>query len=102
MTAADLMGWAAAAMTLLAFSSRDVRLLRLASLGASVAFIIYAMSMASWPVLALHTVLLPINMFRLFELRRWEDGAKGIGAMALSGIAGACTRFQRRVRAGIR
>ena len=70
MTATDLMGWAAAAMTLLAFTSRDVHLLRLASLGASVAFITYATATATWPVLALHTVMLPVNLRRLFELRR--------------------------------
>ena len=70
MTATDLIGWVAAAMTLMAFTARDVRLLRLASLGASVAFITYATATATWPVLALHTVLLPINLLRLFELRR--------------------------------
>ena len=70
MTAADLIGWAAAAMTLLAFTSRDVRLLRLASLGASVAFITFGAATETWPVLALHAVLLPINLMRLLELGR--------------------------------
>ncbi len=70
MTSIDLIGWAAAALTLLAFTLRDVCQLRMASLGASVAFIIYAGAMATWPVLVLHAVLLPINLLRLLELRR--------------------------------
>jgi hypothetical protein len=61
----DLIGWCAASMTLLAFTSRDVHRLRLASLGASVAFITYGAMTSTWPVLALHCALLPINIYRL-------------------------------------
>jgi hypothetical protein len=70
MTSIDLIGWAAAALTLLAFTSRDVRLLRCASLAASVAFITYGAASSTWPVLALHAVLLPVSLFRLLELHR--------------------------------
>jgi hypothetical protein len=70
MTSIDLIGWVAAALTLLAFTSRDVRLLRCASLAASVAFITYGAGSSTWPVLALHAVLLPVNLFRLLELHR--------------------------------
>jgi hypothetical protein len=70
MTSIDLIGWVAAALTLLAFTSRDVRLLRSASLAASVAFITYGAASSTWPVLALHAVLLPVNLLRLFELHR--------------------------------
>jgi hypothetical protein len=35
MSFTELIGWAAASMTLLGFSAREVRLLRLASVGAS-------------------------------------------------------------------
>lgn len=69
MTSIELTGWAAAALTLVAFTSRDVRRLRLASIGASVAFIVFAAATAAWPVLALHALLLPINLRRLLELR---------------------------------
>ena len=70
MTFIDLIGWVAALLTLLAFTSRDVRLLRCASLGASLAFITYGAASSTWPVLALHTVLLPVNLLRLLELHR--------------------------------
>jgi hypothetical protein len=67
MSFTELIGWAA---TLLAFSVRDVRLLRLASVGASLAFITYGAAANAWPVLALHCLLLPVNLLRLRELRR--------------------------------
>lgn len=70
MTPVDLTGWAAAALTLLAFTSRDLRLLRTASLGASLCFITYGTASEIWPVVALHSVLLPVNVWRLLELRR--------------------------------
>jgi hypothetical protein len=57
-------------LTPLAFSSRDVRVLRLASLAASMAFIAYGAATSTWPVLVLHSVLLPVNLFWLVELLR--------------------------------
>ncbi len=53
MTLIDLIGWAAAALTLLAFTLRDVCLLRTASPGAGVAFTVYAGVMATWRMLVL-------------------------------------------------
>lgn len=73
----DLIGWAAAATTLLAFCSRELWLLRTAALGASAAFIVYAAATGTWPVLALHAVLLPVNLLRLLELRRARHTANG-------------------------
>jgi hypothetical protein len=70
MTLIDLIGWAAAALTLLAFTLRDVCLLRTASPGAGVAFTVYAGVMATWRMLVLLAVLRPINLLRLLELRR--------------------------------
>jgi hypothetical protein len=84
MNGTDLMGWSAAALTLMAFTMRDVRRLRLASLAASVCFIVYGATTAAWPVLALHAVLLPVNLYRLLELQRaggaaWPWLGKGAG-----------------------
>lgn len=82
MATIEWVGWAAAAMTLLAFTSRDLWLLRIASLGASIAFIVYATATSTWPVLALHAVLLPINLLRLIELHRvWRPSMRRIGAL---------------------
>jgi hypothetical protein len=77
MNTTELAGWSAAVLTLLAFTMRDVRQLRMASVAASVCFIAYGAATSAWPVLALHAVLLPVNLFRLHELRRPGRGAIG-------------------------
>ena len=69
MTSIELAGWAAAALTLVAFTPRNVQRLRLASVGPSAAFIVFAATTAAWTVLALHPLLLPITLRRLLELR---------------------------------
>lgn len=70
MTPSDLLGWTAAALTLLTFASREMALLRLTALLANACFIAYAVHEQLWPVLALHVALVPINLYRLLELRR--------------------------------
>ena len=42
MNAVDVMGWCAAALTLLTFAARDMALLRVGAPGADAAFIAYA------------------------------------------------------------
>jgi hypothetical protein len=70
MNGADSLGWCAAALTLLTFAARDMRLLRMAALAANLCFIAYATAIQLWPVLALHLVLVPVNLLRLMELGR--------------------------------
>lgn len=50
----DVLGWAAAALTLLAFSCNDLLRLRYVALTANAAFIAYGLTAQLWPVLALH------------------------------------------------
>jgi len=64
----EILGWLAAALTLLTFSMRSMLALRLAALGANIGFITYAASMELMPVLALHLLLVPCNTVRLGEL----------------------------------
>ena len=61
----DVLGWSAAALTLLAFSCNDLVRLRYMALSANAAFIAYGLTAQLWPVLALHFVLVPINAWRL-------------------------------------
>ncbi len=63
----DVLGWAAAALTLLAFTCNGIVRLRYAALAANSAFIAYGVSAQLWPVLALHFVLAPINLWRLAQ-----------------------------------
>jgi|GEM_PF-2238939 len=63
----ELLGWSAAALTILTFSVRSMVALRSAALAANVCFIIYAAHMELMPVLALHLLLVPCNAVRLGE-----------------------------------
>ncbi len=62
-----VLGWSAAALTLLAFSCDDLVRLRYVALSANAAFIAHGLTAQLWPVLALHFVLVPINGWRLWQ-----------------------------------
>jgi CRP/FNR family transcriptional regulator, cyclic AMP receptor protein len=61
----DLIGYAAAALVLLAFSLRSLIALRSVAIASNLTFIAYASAAHRQPVLVLHAALLPINLWRL-------------------------------------
>jgi CRP/FNR family transcriptional regulator, cyclic AMP receptor protein len=67
MTNADFAGWAAAALMVFTFVSREARVMRPLAVLTNLAFVSY--SLLAWlpPVLALHLLLLPINLWRWAE-----------------------------------
>jgi len=81
-TLIELTGWIAAAFTLAAFGMRTMLPLRLAGIGANLAFIVYGALTPLYPVLVLHIVLLPFNGYRLWEILRARKRLKGITAEA--------------------
>lgn len=66
----DLAGWAAAGLTMMTFACQDMRRLRVLGLVANAAFITYGAMAMLMPVLVLHLILAPINLLRLWSLRR--------------------------------
>lgn len=64
-TMQDFFGWAAALLTLLAFSCDNIVRLRYVALTANVAFLAYGFSAEVWPVFFLHAALVPVNVWRL-------------------------------------
>mgnify|MGYP006180987053 FL=1 len=66
----DFYGWAAALLTLLAFSCNSIVRLRYVALTANAAFIAYGFSAQLWPVFFLHAVLIPVNLWRLRQALR--------------------------------
>ena len=77
----EAIGWAAAAFTLGAFSMRTMIPLRVAAIASNLCFIAYGAGGGLTPVLALHSVLLPFNIWRLFEiLRSLRRATRGKGA----------------------
>jgi hypothetical protein len=70
LAAANVVGWLAAAMTLLTFHCNDMLRLRLLALSSNVAFVAYGLAAGLLPVLALHLLLIPLNLLRLRQVRR--------------------------------
>ena len=64
----DLLGYSASGLTLATFAQRTMLPMRILAIGANVCFIGYGAMGLYMPVLALHLVLLPINLIRLRTL----------------------------------
>jgi hypothetical protein len=65
---ADFAGYVASALVLAAFVMPTMVKLRVTALASNIAFIYYAMSVDIRPVLILHGILLPVNIFRLLQI----------------------------------
>jgi hypothetical protein len=61
----DLLGYAAAGLVLLTFSVRSIAALRSVAIASNLMFIAYAALAHLLPVLILHALLLPLNVWRL-------------------------------------
>lgn len=66
----EVIGYAGALFTLLAYSMRNMRRLRMMGLCANVSFLFYGLLAEVWPMAVLHGVLLPLNTVRLVEIER--------------------------------
>ncbi len=71
----EIPGFIASTLVLMTFAMRDMRLLRVTAICSNVAFIIYSGINGLMPVLLLHLLLLPLNVFRLRECWRQSDSA---------------------------
>ncbi len=74
-------GYFASALVFTTFCMKTMIPLRLAAIGSNVAFITYGLAGHVYPVLILHAVLFPMNIWRTVEIvrlvRRAEAAAKG-------------------------
>jgi hypothetical protein len=68
----DVVGYLAAGLVLATFCTRSMGRLRLIALVSNVAFITYGYLANLTPVLVLHTILLPVNTYRLGQLY-WSE-----------------------------
>jgi hypothetical protein len=79
----DALGYAASALVLLTFSMKTMVPLRVVGILSNVFFISYGYMMHAYPILVLHVILLPLNIFRLQQifslLRKIEDAARAQG-----------------------
>jgi hypothetical protein len=67
--AIDAIGFAAAGLVLATFCMRSMIALRWVAIASNVVFITYGYLGGLAPVLLLHTLLLPVNLCRLLQLR---------------------------------
>jgi hypothetical protein len=70
MNEGDLFGYAASFLVFTTFYMRRMIPLRLTAIASNLAFISYAWPNQLTPILVLHGALLPLNLYRLVELRR--------------------------------
>jgi hypothetical protein len=66
----DTFGYVAGLMVLGTFSVTSMRPLRLLGIASNFLFISYAIMAGMMPILVLHSLLLPVNIYRLTEIQR--------------------------------
>lgn len=71
MSAIDLVGYSAALLVLLTFLMTSIVRLRAVAIASNLAFVLYGALAGITPVLVLHLLLLPINIYRLVEVLDW-------------------------------
>ena len=69
----DCLGFLACGLVLCTFAMTSMRALRLVAMASNLGFIPYAWPMGLWPILAPHTVLLPLDAVRAWS--GWSGGA---------------------------
>jgi len=76
----DIFGYLASVLVLATFSMKSMRPLRITAIASNIAFLIYAHSIHLQPIFILHSILLPLNIFRLaqIELERGRQQRRGI------------------------
>jgi len=72
----DLLGYAAAGLVLITFLAQSITTLRAVAIASNVMFIAYALVAGLPPVLVLHSLLLPLNAWRLWQASRTQPRAR--------------------------
>ena len=70
MAMVEITGYVASALVLATFWMRTMIPLRIVALGSNIAFITYGMVGGFVPIMVLHLILLPVNMYRTVEMVR--------------------------------
>ena len=86
--AQEVVGYVASGLVLLTFATKQMRLLRIIAILSNVAFIGYGALDGIVPVLGLHMILLPLNVFRLAQI---EAAARRESSAQRSAVTELCT-----------
>lgn len=68
MDCVEVLGFTAACLMFSTFYMKNMIPLRIVGMASNATFIVYAVNAEVWPLLVLHTVLLPMNFFRLIQM----------------------------------
>ncbi|CAM3089665.1 hypothetical protein LEAN103870_16190 [Legionella anisa] len=66
----EIIGYVACCLVLATFYVKRILTLRLIAICSNVAFILYALGSNLYPIFVLHSLLLPLNLYRIFEIKR--------------------------------
>lgn len=66
----ELVGWIASAFTLATYAMKTMLPLRVAAILSNLFFMSYSLALGLWPMLVLDAVLLPLNVWRLWQILR--------------------------------
>ena len=75
-------GWLAAALTVGAYAAKTMLPLRILAIASSLAFLIYGLLLGLWPMVGMEALLLPINVWRFWELLRLRRKVNTVAADA--------------------
>jgi hypothetical protein len=73
----DLVGYLASGLVVLTFYMGDMISLRVAAIFSNVAFLAYGIGLGLGPVILLHGILLPLNIWRLRQVSRSYQAPDG-------------------------
>jgi len=76
----DALGYIAAGLVFATFCAQRMALLRALAIASNVAFIGYGFLDGLWPILILHSAMLPINIRRYGQSMRGQCGTPSAGA----------------------
>lgn len=66
----EIIGYIACGLVFATFYVKKILTLRLIAICSNVAFILYAIGSTLYPIFILHSFLLPLNLYRIFEIKR--------------------------------
>ncbi len=80
MDVVSIVGYAAAGLVVATLSMRTMVPLRVIGIASNVAFIAYGLLIGGTPIVVLHAILLPLNVWRLMEMRKLIAEVKSASA----------------------
>ena len=80
----QLLGFLAAFLMFSTFYMKNMIPLRIIGMASNATFIVYAVNAEVWPLFVLHTVLLPMNFFRLIQMRKLIEQVRSASEDSMS------------------